>query len=60
MGDKTERVVVELPATAVRFAEACAGGRDISRVIEAGLKSLACELMKEEAREFAQDSHYLN
>jgi hypothetical protein len=60
MGDKMERVLVELPATAVRFAEACAGGRDISRVIEAGLKSLAGELMKEDAREHPPDSHYVN
>jgi hypothetical protein len=48
MRERTERVVVELPASAVRFAEACAGGQDISRVIEAGLNTLACELLKVE------------
>lgn len=48
MRERTERVVIELPASAVRFAEACAGGQDISKVIEAGLNSLACELLKAE------------
>jgi hypothetical protein len=48
MPERTERVVIELPASAVRFAEACAGGQDISKVIEAGLNTLACELLKAE------------
>ena len=48
MPERTERVVVELPVSAVRFAEACAGGQDISKVIEAGLNTLACELLKVE------------
>lgn len=38
--------MIKLPVSAVRFAEACAGGHDISKVIEAGLNSLASELLK--------------
>lgn len=48
MPERTERVVIELPVSAVRFAEACAGGQDISKVIEAGLNTLACELLRAE------------
>lgn len=54
MKEPVEVVIIELPSDAVRFAEACAGGKDVSLVIEAGLELLCQRLMEVEAAPLAR------
>lgn len=54
MGSGSKIVSLVLTAEALRFAETCAGGKDISRVVESGLELLWERLLVLDEQEQSQ------